>query len=230
MAHYAKHLSFLLLIVLSLEHIDARESRFFSKVTHSSNKIVPVSESPLLAPTPAPAPAPASPAPAPIITENGYGLYGHGSTETTTTPTTTNTFANDENEVPAEELNNLESFKESNTGYSYNNNYNTNGYSNYNNNNNGYTTNSYGNNGYQSSEKQGMSDTRYVENGKYYYDVQNEKYYQNGYETSVKGSGNNNNNEGYNYGTNGVNSNEFNTMEEYERQQGYPESQGEFFP
>ena len=61
-----------------------------------------------------------------------------------------------------------------------------------------------------------MSDTRFLENGKYYYDVNNENLNQNGYE-SVK---ENSNAEGY-YGNGEKSKYEFDSMEEYEKQQGY---------
>lgn len=111
-----------------------------------------------------------------------------------------------------------------------NNNYNNNAYSsNYKNNaytsSIGYTGNNYYNtNGYE-NEKQGMSDTRFLENGKYYYDVKNE----NGYvpvgfesERGTTTSG------GY-YG-NTQNVNEFSTMEQFENQQEYQESPEEYVP
>ncbi|KAA8524328.1 hypothetical protein F0562_010751 [Nyssa sinensis] len=213
-------------MVLAL-HIEARESKFFTKVTRDSSKsptnnVNKISEPPLLAP--APAPAVAEP-----LKEYGYGLYGHESSEfpPTKTTTTTTTISDFENEIPTETLGSTKSYKEYNTGDAYNNNgysnnnyYNNNGYSNYNNNNNnGYTTNNYNNNGY-ATEKKGMSDTRFLENGKYFYNVKTENYNGNGYE-SVKENGNN---ERY-YGNNNENTYEFDTMEEYERQQGYPESQ-----
>uniref|UniRef100_A0A5B7AP09 Protein E6-like n=1 Tax=Davidia involucrata TaxID=16924 RepID=A0A5B7AP09_DAVIN len=236
MAHYAKHLCFLLLMVLALAlHIEARESKFFTKVirdsSNSTNTNAIKSEAPLLAPAQELAPALA---PTPLKSEYGYGLYGHESSEfpptKTTTTTTTTTIADVENEIPTEELSSTESYKEYNTGDAYNNNNNyyynnNNGYSTSSNNinNNGYT-NSYNNNNGYVTEKKGMSDTRYLENGKYYYNVKSENYYGNGYE-SVKESGNN---ERY-YG-NSENNYEFNTMEEYERQQGYPQSQEGYVP
>jgi len=156
----------------------------------------------------------------------------------------------------------------SENGYtkSYNNNGNTN---NNNYNNNGYTTN-YNNNGYE-TERQGMSDTRFMEGGKYYYHVKNTerqgmsdtrfmeggKYYSNVKNTERQGMSDtrfmeggkyysNVKNENYypaneyvsgkvstqnqgSYG-NDENPNEFNTMEEYESQEGYEESQEESLP
>ncbi|KAK9267487.1 hypothetical protein L1049_009913 [Liquidambar formosana] len=75
-----------------------------------------------------------------------------------------------------------------------------------------------GNNGYN-TEKQGMSDTRFLENGKYYYDMNGETNYVSEYEkTRGVNSKNEYNNRGY-YGNN-ENKYEFDTMEEYEQSQG----------
>ncbi|EOX99518.1 Uncharacterized protein TCM_008192 [Theobroma cacao] len=243
MASFAKRFTFFFLLMLSsYVQIQARESKFFSKIFHLGARI-----SPDEVPTPTPAPAPA---PEPANSESQdpyYGLYGQGSgmfppakdpVSTTHTPTTATTF---ENDLLAEELED-EKFE---TGYeknSYNNNgyttrnYNyNNGYTTSNHNNNGYTTSNYNNNGYSSSyktngyasnynnngyetERQGMSDTRSVEGGKYYYDVENVNYYPEGYESGKETS----KNEGY-YG-NTENSNEFNSMGEFQ------ESQEEYVP
>lgn len=89
------------------------------------------------------------------------------------------------------------------------------------NNKNGYNSN-YKNNGYVTEQRQGMSDTRFVEGGKYYYDVKNENYYYpaNGYESGKVS----NQNQVY-YG-NSENQNEFNTME-FEDQELYNEESPE---
>ncbi|KAK8310827.1 hypothetical protein V6Z11_D02G208300 [Gossypium hirsutum] len=188
--------------------IQARESKFFSKIFHLGAKI-----SPLVVPTPTPAPASApvlaptvAPATAPAnigIQDPYYGLYGHGSgmfppaKEGVTTSNTPTAF---ENDLFAEELadEKYESGYEKNNYY-YNNNNNNNGYtlSSYNNNGysghyntNGYNDN-YNNNGYE-TERQGMSDTRFVE---------------------------------------GENSNEFNSMEEFQNKEDqYMERQEEYVP
>ncbi|CAK9154849.1 unnamed protein product, partial [Ilex paraguariensis] len=174
-------------------------------------------ESSIVSPVPAPAPEPASP-----NTENAFGLYGHGSSQFS--PAKTTTIANDENEFPSEELSE-ESFKESNKedSYNYNNNNNNNEnvYTTSNYNSNGYSTskdnyNGYNNNGYV-AEPQGISDTRFYQSGRYYYDVKSENNYQNGYETVTGRS----NNGGY-YGDGKNSKYEFDSMEEYERQEGYP--------
>ncbi|KAK8655294.1 hypothetical protein V6N13_107877 [Hibiscus sabdariffa] len=237
MASFAKPIAFFFFILVSSSfHVQARESKFFSKFIHLGAKISPL-ESPAVAPALAPTPAPA---PAMSPTDIGsqdpyYGLYGHGSgmfppanegVTTSNTPTTTSTFKND---LFAEEL----ADERYESGYEKNNN----GYtmSNYDNNNNykdnGYTLNNYEHNtdaynGYE-TERQGMSDTRFVEGGKYYYNVKRVNYYPNGYEFSS--SKETNKNEGY-YG-NTENSNEFNSMEELEnREDEYQERQEEYAP
>ncbi|XP_011043641.1 PREDICTED: homeobox protein 2-like isoform X2 [Populus euphratica] len=157
--------------------------------------------------------------------------------------------------------------KNSENGYT--NNYNNNGNTNNNYNNNGYTTN-YNNNGYE-TERQGMSDTRFMEGGKYYYHVKNTerqgmsdtrfmdggKYYNNVKNTERQGMSDTRFMEGGKYYSNVKNENyypaneyvsgkvstqnqgsygndenphEFNTMEEYESQEGYEESQEESLP
>ncbi|KAI3744922.1 hypothetical protein L1987_58020 [Smallanthus sonchifolius] len=101
--------------------------------------------------------------------------------------------------------NNYMSFTNDNHGY------NGNGYTSSNEEYNGY------NNGYM-VEKQGLSDTRFLENGKYSYDANNNG---NNHETSY-GEDVRDNGEGY-Y-NNEKSKYEFDTMEEYERQEGYPQS------
>ncbi|KAL4363431.1 hypothetical protein GQ457_04G005790 [Hibiscus cannabinus] len=136
---------------------------------------------------PTPSQAPA-PAPEPAFVDNQEPYYGlYGHGNT---PTTTSTFGNS---LLAEEL--ADEIYE--TGYENNN------YNNY-------------DGGNNERMRLGMSDTRFVEGGKYYYDVKNGNYYPNGYEYSSSKEA-----EGY-YG-NTDNSNEFNSMEdEYrERQGGY---------
>lgn len=157
-------LSFLFILVIifpSPLQIEARESKFFSKVIHNYSPAgaapkEPAAgsenpEAPVYAPTTAPAPAPG-----PVSeffefqpdTQDGYGLYGRGSNEVSTPSTTTTTVG--ENEVVQEE-----SYPElEETSYS-----NNNGYSEY-----------YNNNG-NTNEKQGMSDTRFMEDGRFHYNV-----------------------------------------------------------
>ncbi|XWS12604.1 hypothetical protein CRYUN_Cryun37aG0104500 [Craigia yunnanensis] len=133
-------------------------------------------------------------------TQNGYGLYGHESGQLPPSTTTKETYEpyvtpvryhSDEpyNSIPASNNNNNK-----NTFYYNKNSYETEqknfgearftekGWSTEENKNNNYYN---GNNGYNNGEKQGMSDTRYLENGRYYYDVKNENnYYPNQYENS----------------------------------------------
>ncbi|KAF8043342.1 hypothetical protein BT93_A1627 [Corymbia citriodora subsp. variegata] len=339
MAASTKGLSVLLLaLVLAHSQVQARESKFFSKVTHSTNVVNGVEEkkAPLIE-IPAPAPeyslAP-GPAPAYVEKEYGYGLYGHDSDmlpparetytpvtttttvnvkekETTATPVTATTDKDDkfEEQFVREELSG-QSFQtghtNNNNNYNYydnngySNNYRSNGYANTRETNgyaNNYKTNAftstysttgqsekyntngnsgnYNNNGH-GTERQGMSDTRYMENGKYSYHVKSDNSYLNGYEPE-KASTRNDNTNGYsgNYNNNGYgterqgmsdtrymengkysfhvksdnsylngyepekastgnyvnydekssNQNEFDTMEEYYKKQGYQESQ-----
>lgn len=70
-----------------------------------------------------------------------------------------------------------------------------------------------------------MSDTRFLENGKYYYDVNNENLNQNGYESAKENS----NAEGY-YGNGEKSKYEFDSMGEYEKQQGYPGTEKYYNP
>lgn len=122
----------------------------------------------------------------------------------------------------------MQNYQNTNNNNNYNN-YNNAYASNYKNNaytsSRGYTGNNYYNtNGYE-NEKQGMSDTRFLENGKYYYDVQNENsYFPAGFE-SEKGT---TTSRGY-YG-NTQNVNEFSTMEQFENQQEYQGSPEEYVP
>lgn len=278
MAPFAKSLSFffLLVLVFSSENIQARESVFFSKVTHYNKNVNEPTISTSIAEVPTPAPSPAAeapkladvpapaaeapeladvPAPAPSYLEKEHrhngALYGLGSGKSPSTEETPTTI-DGEDEILAEELsgesfdrtgnyestnlynnngyktnyvNNNNNYVNGNgykTNYVNNNNYiNSNGYTKRNNykGGNGYTkTNNYkGGNGRENREinaQQGMSDTRFLENGRYYRDVKNEI--------------NQNFNENYEAGRGSTrnyvqNSNEFNTMEEYDK---YQESRG----
>lgn len=107
---------------------------------------------------------------------------------------------------------------------------------------NNYNNNNNGANSYNNAERQGMSDTRFLENGKYYYDLNLENNYNpNRYENSRgvdstnwnrhDNTNNNNNNRGY-YGSNN-NQNTFeynNSMEGYQNEEEFQESQDEFVP
>ncbi|CAI8592578.1 unnamed protein product [Vicia faba] len=187
-----------------------------------------------------------------VETGNGYGLYGIDSSQYSSTKETPKTITDFENELLSEDFNddksyktgypqtnlhdnnevytksyNSEEYKNNYNNEEYKNNYNSEEYknndnseeykNNYKNNNN--NNNNYGN-GYERKGEFGMSDTRFMENGKYHYNInsENENYNNlNGYES---GRGNTEN-EGY-YEKN-QHPNEFETMEEYEKQQ---EAQG----
>ncbi|XP_057433008.1 protein E6-like [Lotus japonicus] len=91
-----------------------------------------------------------------------------------------------------------------------------------NNNNNNYAA---VNNRYNNVEKQGMSDTRFLEGGKYFYDMNNEKYNPTHYDDSYRGVNTNNwyNNRGNNnYGNNNKNA--------YQNQEEFEDEQNEFEP
>ncbi|XP_010272484.1 PREDICTED: protein E6 [Nelumbo nucifera] len=117
----------------------------------------------------------------------------------------------------------------------------------YPNNNNYYM---YNNNGY-ATEQQGMSDTRFLENGKYFYDVKNENSYLGGYGGQTDGRRGTDGRGGYNRGgmdgrggynrrgtdgrggyngNNNGNAYEYNSMEGYQNQEQYQESQDEYEP
>ncbi|KAM0944562.1 putative protein E6 [Dioscorea sansibarensis] len=89
----------------------------------------------------------------PPSSQHGHGLYGHDTNEFTAATTTTTTNNNNNNDDD-EKYDNYYSGHETSSRY---------------------VNNEYVNKGY------GMSDTRFLENGKYYYDVEAERY-QNGYD------------------------------------------------
>ncbi|XP_058198541.1 protein E6-like [Rhododendron vialii] len=71
-------------------------------------------------------------------------------------------------------------------------------------------------------QQQGMSDTRFLENGRYYYDINSEENYRNGYQNSRRV---NHNNRGYYGNYNG------NSMEGYQNQDDqFQESEAEYVP
>lgn len=239
----------MVIVLVFSRQIEARESKFFIKAIniHYLNTNATVS-SQVEPPSPSP-----SEAPTPVESENGYGLYGQGATEFH------NTFDNGESDIPTEKFK-----EESNKEYLNNNN----GFpSSYNEHahvtvpqglsdtkfmeNGKYvydpkfaptTTKTFGipnqvpeenlyNNGYPNNYNENAyvtvpQDTTFMEDGKYYYDPKNERKY----EAFKESSGNNN--EGYYGNNNGEKSKyEFDSMEEYERQEGYPQTdQGEYVP
>lgn len=229
MASALKHLPFFfLLLLLSSVQIEARVNKFFSKFIHTDrNDASPLTPALPVAPSPAPLSAPPeiSPilAPTPFFYEsqNAYGLYGRASDDTENNPSITDV----EEEILAEDGGD-ESYK---SGYpktsfhgtdfessrrdeQYQSSYGNNGYGNSEYENNGGRNYQYESNfedggfrrsRYEPRERQGMSDTRFVENGKYYYDA-----------NSRAGE------EGESYGSkkNPIpNQFEFDSMEEYEK-------------
>ncbi|XVE88098.1 hypothetical protein DITRI_Ditri19aG0041100 [Diplodiscus trichospermus] len=172
-------------------------------------------------------------------TQNGYGLYGHESGQlpprTTTTTKETyepyvtpvryhpdepynsipessnnnnkNTFYYNKNSHETEQKNLGEARYFTEKGWSTEENRNTNHYN--------------GKNGYNNGEKQGMSDTRYMENGRYFYDIKNENnYYPNQFENSRGFASRNEYNE-----------NRYNNMGRYnQNQEEFEENEEEFEP
>ncbi|KAJ8749166.1 hypothetical protein K2173_018637 [Erythroxylum novogranatense] len=164
-------------LLLSIaSQIQARDSMFFSKFTHFNTHKKVESQVPQFrvaasSPTLAPAPAPVSK----LSTQSGYGPFGPGSG--LVVPKKSTTTAGDENDEFLDGEHDSESF-----------------------NNNGFTTPNYNNNElYENQEKQGISDTRYLENGKYYYDLKNKKDYPGTESTQnqVNGYSRDQNNNGY---------------------------------
>ncbi|XP_039004256.1 protein E6-like isoform X1 [Hibiscus syriacus] len=126
-------------------------------------------------------------------TENGYGLYGHGTgtdQPSFTTKETYEPYATPVKYHPDEPYNSIPESSSNNKNTYY---YNKNAYESTEHQNlgqarfidKGWSTQENQNNNYNrnNGEKQGMSDTRYLENGKYYYDVKSESnYYPNQFE------------------------------------------------
>ncbi|TKY71736.1 E6 protein [Spatholobus suberectus] len=265
MAPSSNYISFLFLATLLLPlQITARDSQFFSKVTHFNNNNVKETELPNKE-----APETNKPEQQPAFipeTENSYGLYGHDESNQlpSTTPTTTTTSYHpyktefeDTNKYSNNKYFNNEAYnnkkyynkdayggnqyKLSDTKYTeegYNNNkyYNSyqndnqkyyhnndaangkyyyNNHNNYNANNNRYSYNTNAANNRYNGEKQGMSDTRFLEGGKYFHDIYAEKYNPTNYGDSSRGVNTNNwynNNRGGNY-------NGYQNQEEFEDEQ-----------
>ncbi|XP_045806889.1 protein E6-like [Trifolium pratense] len=193
MAQLSNYISFLLLTTLLLPlQTTARDSEFFSKVTHFNKETkIPNKEESTVTNKPEEQP--------PFIpqNENSYGLYGHESDHfpsTTTAATTTTTNSNFEdtnnyqndnkyynNDAYNTKYYNKDTFGNELSDTKYNEEQNNN--NNYNNHNRRFNNNAANersfynnNNNNYNGEKQGMSDTRFLEGGKYYYDVSYEKY------------------------------------------------------
>ncbi|PON97825.1 Protein E [Trema orientale] len=222
---------FFVLLLFSAFQVKARESKLFSKVTHN-NAIQPSSpkkETPVEVLTPAPAPETAVPAPSPAPSsgtnerENGYGLYGQEEAYNERFPSTKEiptTSGGVENELLSEDFPGNEGFEindDENEAERRDRGLDKRKYYS------GPVTKNYyyGNNGYDQIkpiERQGMSDTRFLDNGRYFRDVKNENENENNY------------NKNYRYYNNGYDQTaerntryEFDSMEEYEK---YQESQG----
>ncbi|PSS04803.1 hypothetical protein CEY00_Acc20661 [Actinidia chinensis var. chinensis] len=230
MALSPKHFTFLLFLSLLSSHLGhARDAQFFSKVTpttattptNNAKETIEVpqkeqeyvtkqEQEPRFIPD----------------TQTGYGLYGHESgqfppttTRTTTSLpyTTTNNNNNNyyNNEAYASDTQGMSDTRFVDKAYTTptndNNNY-------YNGANNYYNTQQQPNN-YYNTQKQGMSDTRFLENGKYYYDG-----HANGYKYNNKGH----------YGNFNENSYEQyqNSMEGYQQQnqEEFQEREEEYVP
>ncbi|KAF5732562.1 hypothetical protein HS088_TW17G00091 [Tripterygium wilfordii] len=215
---------FLILFFSSTVQIQARDSFFFSKLTHYSinkhhekkpKKLIPPLVPPTLAPTQTPAPAPA---PTTILQS------GLDETDLVNQELSGFSYQSNNNEYKLTGETPLtghenENYNNNNNGYGLN----ENGYESSNYNNNGYSSNyKSSNNGYYEMERQGMSDTRSLENGRYYYDVKN--YNPTGYE------GTRNNVQSY-YGNSEQSSNELKSIEEeYQNQEAYQEIPEEYVP
>lgn len=283
MASLSNYISFLFFTTLLLPlQITARDSQFFSKVTHFNNNNnkettteLPNKEGPVTntnKPEQQPAFIPE--------TENSYGLYGHDSDPlpSTTTPTTTNAapftttyqpyktqfedtnkypnnhkyynndayntkyynkdaFGNNQNELSEakyteeEGYNSMENQNNNNNNQKYyfnNNAANERFYSNNNNNNYNAANNRY------NGERQGMSDTRFMEGGKYFYDLNYEKYNPTLYgDSSSRGVNTNNNWYNNRGGNNNGNNNayqNYGNYNGYQNQEKFEDEQEDFEP
>eukprot|EP00268_Persea_americana_P063983 TRINITY_DN8365_c1_g1_i1.p2 TRINITY_DN8365_c1_g1~~TRINITY_DN8365_c1_g1_i1.p2 ORF type:complete len:236 (-),score=32.39 TRINITY_DN8365_c1_g1_i1:97-774(-) len=166
MAPSPKHLSLLtLLFLISSLQVQARESKFFSHY-NTAKEAKPLQ-------TPAPSPTEeVDPYSYNQENQNGYGLYGRGTDQATPTTTTFNNVQYTAREpptvFPTEEYAATTTEKRNYMNKEY--------------------TTKYPNNEYEKNQY-GMSDTRYLDNGRYYYDLNaNNNNYQ--FET---GKGNTNN-------------------------------------
>ncbi|KAK4271615.1 hypothetical protein QN277_020284 [Acacia crassicarpa] len=273
---FSNCISLLLLTTLFMSlQIHARDSQFFSKVTHvtipattnNNNNVVKETElskreEPVNKPEQEPSFMPE--------TESSYGLYGHESGQFA--PTTTTTYKPYKTE-PEQHTDKYPT--SNNNNYHYNNNYKTDAYGrnqnefnsmanqnsnhkyDYNNaandryfdnnknaNNdryfydnyatkNSYVTNNNAANNRYKVDRQGMSDTRFMEGGKYFYDINSEKYDSALYGDSSKGVNTRGweNNRGYFGNNNNAKSYENNnSFEGYQNQQEFEEEPEEFEP
>lgn len=240
MAPLSNYISFLFFTTLLLPRQTlARDSQFFSKLTHFNNnnnnketEVVPKKELPVTN-------MPQEQQPAFITeTKNSYGLYGHDS------ETENNKYYNNDayntkyhnKDVFVNNQNELSDTKYTEEGYNSMENQNKNNYFNnnaaneryyHNNNNNNNYNNDVANNDMYHGEKQGMSDTRFLEGGKYFYDLNYEKFNPTLYDDSSRGV--NNNNWYNNRGNNNAYQNHGN-YNVYQNQQEFEDEQNEFEP
>ncbi|KAJ9136127.1 hypothetical protein P3X46_033235 [Hevea brasiliensis] len=252
MASAPKLISFFFLLAFFFMQTYARESQFFSKVpvtnptpttTINSKEVatIPNKEENLNKQEEEPT----------FMREtqkNGYGLYGQESTQTqfpTTTklgnaPYTTSTYSPYRTQIQNQETST--SYPNTNTNYYDKNRYSNNAfeeeqqnlgetslhersYTPKTNQNNNYYYN--GANGYKNEGKQGMSDTRYLQNGRYFFDPKggNSYYNPNQYQTSR-----NNYDSRGSYYNNYENTNEYsNSAESYQNQENFQEVQDEHY-
>ncbi|KAK4787117.1 hypothetical protein SAY86_010950 [Trapa natans] len=250
----------LLLLLLAMSccctHIQARGSKFFSKAVQINSTTMNVKEmkkpeSPMPSPEDAPADSPVkapaagpaifqAPVSAPSSSEVGYGLYGRGTGSYESKVTVSDVDDSFENEMLAEEeLDGNESTqKEEYINNNNNENVYSNGYNMYSRKNNGYSQSYGSSNGYDNAdERQGMSDTRFMENGKYFYDTNRDgiRNDQNAFEqTDEKQSSYSKPDRGsYESETSRYDPNYskyvFNTMEEYYQSMGYHQNSPEAY-
>lgn len=173
MAPSPKHLSLLItvLLLISSLQVQARESKFFSKTVHSNT----AKESfPLK--SPAPSPNQEDPFNYTQENQNGYGLYGHESDQASPT-TTFNNVEYTARDTPSE-FSTVE-FTTPTTPTTTTTTTNTNERSYMNKE---YSTTKYPTNEFE-KQQYGMSDTRFLNNGRYFYDVNTNNNYGSRYET-----------------------------------------------
>ncbi|KAI4385031.1 hypothetical protein MLD38_003102 [Melastoma candidum] len=208
--------------------VHARESKFFSKVTNhmsvNSKTTLPLLEHPLEVPVAAPdlAPAPAL-SPASAAEELVYRSRSNGVPSAwerdSTDGTSIDAFGG---RISGEELVGG-TFEGYGSGNTFSNNLNYNG-----------EVNARPASGFSSREaypvetQQGMSDTRYLEKGRYFYHLKGENGYGNTYEPEVQTAADNT----YTADENSSDTYEFDTMEEYYKKQGMADlqDQGVYVP
>lgn len=280
MALPKRALSFLFLAIFLLSHhSQARDSQFFSKVTHEKETATPTTTATTTTTVVNPnnnnnnKQQEQEPTFIPDTQNNGYGLYGHEYGQlppsdqtnfngekhyTTTTPTsrsndpygaTPTTYEPYTTPVgPHYGTIEKEEEEEEKQDQPAANNFNNNAqlYGNNDNNDNKNYFYSKENNKFNGQEKQGMSDTRFLENGKYYHDNDKQYYNPNTYDEKNydPNSYTNDDNKNYHYyGTNANNENSYeknrynnnnnnyndNSFEGYQNQ-GYQENDNEFEP